>query len=85
MTANCHPCVKYHMKKAKELGVSGEEIAGAVAVGKMGRKGAAMKMDHAHEAPVSGIVTALTVSSDEQVPARRVIAEIQAGPELAKD
>jgi len=45
----------------------------------------AMKMEHVHEAPVSGIVTALNVSIDEQVPARRVIAEIQAGPELTKD
>jgi geranyl-CoA carboxylase alpha subunit len=43
----------------------------------------AMKMEHVHEAPVAGIVTALHVSIDEQVAARRVIAEIQAHPEPA--
>ena len=45
ITANCHPCIKYHLSKAQELGLSAQEIAQAVAVGKMVRKGAASEMD----------------------------------------
>ncbi len=45
VAANCHPCVKFHVAKAREVGVSKEEIAEAVSVGKMVRKGAAGKMD----------------------------------------
>lgn len=45
VTANCHPCVKYHVAKAKETGATEPEITQAIAVGKMVRKGAAAKMD----------------------------------------
>lgn len=45
VAANCHPCVKFHVAKAREVGASKEEIAEAVSVGKMVRKGAAGKMD----------------------------------------
>ncbi len=45
ITANCKPCLEYHVAKAKENGVNDQEIAEAVAVGKMVRKGAASKMD----------------------------------------
>jgi AhpD family alkylhydroperoxidase len=45
VTANCHPCVKYHVNKAREIGVDKEDIAEAISVGKMVRKGAAGKMD----------------------------------------
>ena len=45
VAANCHPCVKYHVAKAAEVGVSKEDIAEAVSVGKMVRKGAAGKID----------------------------------------
>ncbi len=45
VTANCHPCIKYHLHKGQELGLSSQEIAQAVAVGKMVRKGAAGEMD----------------------------------------
>ncbi|CAG9271541.1 Biotin carboxylase / Biotin carboxyl carrier protein [Paraburkholderia unamae] len=36
----------------------------------------AMKMEHVHSAPVQGVVTALLVSVDEQVQAKRVVVEI---------
>jgi geranyl-CoA carboxylase alpha subunit len=39
----------------------------------------AMKMEHVHLAPVRGRVAALKVAMDEQVNARMVIAEIDAG------
>ena len=45
VAANCHPCVKYHVNKAREIGVDKEDIAEAISVGKMVRKGAAGKMD----------------------------------------
>ena len=45
VAANCHPCVKYHVNKAQEIGVDKEDIAEAISVGKMVRKGAAGKMD----------------------------------------
>ncbi len=45
ITANCKPCLEYHVAKARENGVSDQEIGEAVAVGKMVRKGAASKMD----------------------------------------
>ena len=45
VAANCHPCVKYHVAKAREVGVDKKDIAEAVSVGKMVRKGAAGKMD----------------------------------------
>ena len=45
VAANCHPCVKYHVGKAREMSVEGEAINEAVAIGRMVRKGAAGEMD----------------------------------------
>jgi AhpD family alkylhydroperoxidase len=45
VTANCQPCLQYHVSKARESGAEDEEIAIAVAVAKAVRKGAATKMD----------------------------------------
>lgn len=45
VTANCQPCLKYNVSKAKEAGVETQEIAEAIEVGKMVRKGAASNMD----------------------------------------
>lgn len=45
ITANCQPCLKYHVIKALESGADGQEITEAVEVGKLVRKGAASKMD----------------------------------------
>ncbi len=45
VTANCQPCLQYHLRKALENGVDEQEIAEAVEIGKMVRKGAASKMD----------------------------------------
>ena len=38
----------------------------------------AMKMEHSHAAPVSGVLRALHVVLGEQVSARRVMAEVEA-------
>ena len=45
VTANCQPCLQYHVSKARESGVNDEEIEIAIAVAKAVRKGAASKMD----------------------------------------
>ena len=45
VSANCHPCVKYHVNKAREMAIDEEEIQQAIEVGKMVRKGAADQMD----------------------------------------
>ncbi len=45
ITANCQPCLRYHVSKAQEHGATQTEINEAIAVGKMVRKGAQAKMD----------------------------------------
>ncbi len=46
VACNCHPCVKYHTGKAKELNIEPELVKQAIEVGKMVRKGAAGEMDN---------------------------------------
>ena len=45
VACNCHPCVKFHRGKAKELNIEPELIKQAIEVGKMVRKGATNQMD----------------------------------------
>ena len=45
ITANCQPCLEYHVQKAKENGADEQQISRAIEVGKMVRKGSAGKMD----------------------------------------
>jgi AhpD family alkylhydroperoxidase len=45
VSANCHPCVEYHVAKAREMKIDEAEIQQAVEVGRMVRKGAAGQMD----------------------------------------
>lgn len=45
ITANCQPCLQHHVSRAIENGVNEQEIAEAIAMGQMIRKGAAGKMD----------------------------------------
>ncbi len=45
VTANCQPCLQYHVDKALDCGASDLEIAQAIEVAKTVRKGAAAKMD----------------------------------------
>jgi len=45
VTANCKPCIEYHVAKARENGANDQEIAEAIEVAKMVRKGAASKTD----------------------------------------
>jgi AhpD family alkylhydroperoxidase len=45
VTANCQACVIHHIGKARESGVEQDEIAQAVEIAKMVRRGAAAKLD----------------------------------------
>ena len=45
VSANCHPCLKYHVAKARECGAEDREISDAIGVGRMVSKGARGQMD----------------------------------------
>jgi AhpD family alkylhydroperoxidase len=45
ITANCQPCLQYHMDKALEFGADAAEIAAAIETGKQVRGGAHAEMD----------------------------------------
>jgi geranyl-CoA carboxylase alpha subunit len=44
----------------------------------------AMKMEHVHTAPVSGIISAIDVAEGEQVTTGKIVAEIEANPQSAE-
>lgn len=45
VACNCHPCLKFHTAKAREMGIKAELVEQAVEVGRKVRKGAAGQMD----------------------------------------
>lgn len=45
VAANCHPCLEYHSARAREAGLTDEEILAAAEAGKAVRGGAAKSMD----------------------------------------
>jgi AhpD family alkylhydroperoxidase len=45
ITANCQPCLDYHVARARENGAEEAEITEAIAVGRIVRRGASGKMD----------------------------------------
>lgn len=45
ISANCQPCLEYHVSKAREAGCDATEIKEAIEVGALVRRGAASKMD----------------------------------------
>ncbi len=45
VAANCQPCLETNLECAKECGADADEISQAIWVGRMVRKGAALKMD----------------------------------------
>jgi geranyl-CoA carboxylase alpha subunit len=67
--------------------MNGRVVAVAVAVGDRVLQGQtmltleAMKMEHVHVAPASGVVKSLSVAVGEQVAASRVVAEIEMNTE----
>ena len=53
ITANCQPCLDYHVAKAREYGVDTAKIVAAIDMGKQVRRGASLKMDR-YAAGLSG-------------------------------
>jgi AhpD family alkylhydroperoxidase len=45
VTANCQPCLEYHVGKAQEQGIERQDIDDAITIGKMVRRGAAAGLD----------------------------------------
>ncbi|MFO0773313.1 MAG: carboxymuconolactone decarboxylase family protein [Nitrospiraceae bacterium] len=45
VAVNCQPCLEYHRQEAQTAGATLQDIADALDVGKMVRRGAALKMD----------------------------------------
>ena len=63
VTANCQPCLQYHVDKARENGASDTEINQAIDVANKVRKGAAAKMD-TFAAGVTGAAVAPGVQTE---------------------
>jgi AhpD family alkylhydroperoxidase len=58
ITANCQPCLEYHVTKARDNGAEEEEIKEAITVGRMVRTGASRKMDQYASEMVTDTATA---------------------------
>ncbi len=58
IAAHCQPCLKYHYAKARELGLSREEIAEALAIGHQVEAGARKAIRDFEAVLVSGESTA---------------------------
>ncbi len=56
--ANCQSCVEYHVGKAAECGIDEHEVARAIEIGRMVRRGAAAKVDKVAETLLRGNSTA---------------------------
>ena len=64
VTANCVPCLRFHLKKARETGVDEAKVQTAVSIGRMVRKRDASNWDVEAET-LLGSVTA-EVSTDKK-------------------
>lgn len=62
VTAGCQNCLRHHADKARHLGASDEEIAEAIAAGRMVRGGSATEMDRFAE----GLTGMEMVSSERE-------------------
>lgn len=49
VAAHCQPCLKYHYSKARELGISADEIALAIAIGHQVLSGARKAISDLHK------------------------------------
>ena len=69
VTANCVPCLQYHLKKVRETGVDDTKIQTAISIGRMVRKGAASNWDEEAELLLGSV--AASVSTDEKDQAQK--------------
>lgn len=64
VSANCQPCLQYHVGKALEKGADELEITEAVEVGKMVRRGAASEMDKFASGLAAAAICTIAASDD---------------------
>jgi AhpD family alkylhydroperoxidase len=64
ISANCLPCLEYHVGKASELGCESSEIKEAIEVGTLVRRGAASKMDKFSNAVVTNEIPVKKLVND---------------------
>jgi AhpD family alkylhydroperoxidase len=63
ITANCQPCLEVNFAKALENGADEQEVAEAIEIGKMVRKGATSKMDK-FASGLGAVVPASAIGTD---------------------
>jgi AhpD family alkylhydroperoxidase len=66
VTANCVPCLRFHLKKAREMEVDEVKIKTAVSIGRMVRKGAARKWDEEVETLLGSVPEAASTDEKDQ-------------------
>ena len=66
VTANCVPCLRFHLKKAREVGVDETMIQAAVNIGRMVRKGAASNWDEEAETLLRSVASVSTDANDQE-------------------
>ena len=69
VTGNCVPCLRFHLKKARETGVDEAKIQTAVKIGRMVRSGAASSWDEEAETLLGSGAT--FISTDEKSQAQK--------------
>ncbi len=83
ITANCQPCLDYHTAEARLQGADGAAILAAIEVGKLVRRGAALKMDRHADGVIDGAVPAAgtddcRANAKEPSTSRRLVDAIEA-------
>jgi AhpD family alkylhydroperoxidase len=66
VTANCVPCLRFHLQQARKAGATPDEIQKAVAVGRMVRKGAASTWDEEAESLLGAVVSSSSTDTKDQ-------------------
>lgn len=79
VACNCHPCVKFHLSKARKLNLEPELIHQAVEVGKRVRKGAADQMDELLETAVDKADASSDRAESQREIVRKEYADIATG------
>lgn len=67
VTGNCVPCLRFHLKKARETGVDEAKIQTAVKIGRMVRSGAASNWDEEAETLLGSVAATVSTSEKDQV------------------
>lgn len=67
VTANCVPCLRFHLKKARETEVDEAQIQTAVSIGRLVRKGAGSNWDEEAETLLGSMAAAVSTNKKGQI------------------